>query len=216
MQYLQLHVHGESFIGLLGFATDRYALLSAHFPPNSVLGVPTLRTRIYGTNLVGLLCQGNSHGILLPYFIPEDDLRKIRKFADDVGFSVGKVEDRHTALGNLIACNDHGALASPLFEDTKVIKDVLNVDVVKMKVASSNEVGACVLATNKGFLAHHDAEDQLSDIAGVLKVKGLAGTVNYGVPFVKSGVIANSNGYITGMQTSGTELGRIEDALGFI
>lgn len=212
---MQLHVHGETFIGLLGFGTDKYAMLSENFPKNDVLGVPVINTRVYGTNLVGLLCQGNSNGILLPYFVPDEDVKKIKKFASEIGFNVGKVHDKHTALGNLIACNDYGAIISPLIED-KNAGDILGVETVKMKVASSDEVGACIIATNKGFLAHNDAENQLKTIESVLKVKGLSGTVNYGFPFVKSGVIANSNGYLTGTRTSGVELGRIEDALGFV
>ncbi|MDD5111176.1 MAG: translation initiation factor IF-6 [Candidatus Altiarchaeota archaeon] len=216
MRYLQLSVHGDTFVGLLGFATDRYAVLSDNFPKNDVFQVPSLCTKVYGTNLVGLLCQGNSNGILLPYFVSEDDILKVKKFAEGLGVNVGKVHDRHTALGNMLACNDHGAIASPLLEDVKVIRDVLDVEVAQMKVASSTESGACLLATNKGFIAHHDAEGQLQEIENVLKVKGMCGTVNYGVPYVKSGVIANSNGYIAGTTSSGIELGRIEDALGFM
>jgi translation initiation factor 6 len=216
MRYLQLSVRGDTFVGLLGFATDAYAVLSDSFPKNDVFQVPALCTKLYGTGLVGLLCQGNSSGILLPYFVSDDEFLKVKKFADCIGVNVGKVHDRHTALGNMLACNDHGAVASPLLEDVKIIRDVLDVEVVQMKVASSTESGACILATNKGFLAHHDAEGQLDEIEGVLKVKGMCGTVNYGVPFVKSGIIANSNGYIAGTTTSGIELGRIEDALGFM
>jgi translation initiation factor 6 len=212
---MQVNVHGESFIGLLGFATDKYAILSENFPKNDVLDVPVLNTRIYGTNLVGLFCQGNSNGILLPYFVSDEDLRKVGDFARDFGLNVGKVNDKHTALGNLIACNDRGALVSPLIEED-TIGDVLGVEVVKTRIANSNETGSCITATNKGFLAHNDAENQLNEIGNVLKVKGLCGTVNYGFPFVKSGVIANSNGYLAGMRTSGIELGRIEDALGFL
>lgn len=215
MRFMQLHVHGESFIGLLGFATDKYAILSENFPENDVLGVPVLNTTIYGTNLVGLFCHGNSNGMLLPYFVSEEDFRKVSKFAREVGFNVAKVEDKHTALGNLVACNDHGAIVSPLIEDNAV-GDILDVETTRMKIASSNETGSCLTATNKGFMVHPDAEHQLKDIEDILKAKGLCGTVNYGFPFVKSGVIANSRGYIAGIRTSGIELGRIEDALGFI
>ena len=39
---------------------------------------------------------------------------------------------------------------------------------------------------------------------------------NFGFPFVKSGLIANSNGYLAGSRTTGIELGRIDEALGFL
>ncbi len=42
------------------------------------------------------------------------------------------------------------------------------------------------------------------------------GTVNFGSPLIGSGLLANSAGYLAGADTTGPELGRIEDALGFI
>jgi len=42
------------------------------------------------------------------------------------------------------------------------------------------------------------------------------GTVNFGSPLVGSGILANSRGYVAGDETTGPELGRIEDALGFM
>ena len=42
------------------------------------------------------------------------------------------------------------------------------------------------------------------------------GTVNLGSPLVGSGLLANSFGYLAGEESTGLELGRIEDALGFL
>jgi translation initiation factor 6 len=42
------------------------------------------------------------------------------------------------------------------------------------------------------------------------------GTVNFGSPLIGSGLLANSKGYIAGEETSAPEMGRIEDALGFL
>jgi len=41
-------------------------------------------------------------------------------------------------------------------------------------------------------------------------------TINYGGPLVGSGLVANENGYVVGNDTTGPELGRIDDALGYI
>ncbi|HID27756.1 MAG TPA: translation initiation factor IF-6, partial [Methanosarcinales archaeon] len=35
-------------------------------------------------------------------------------------------------------------------------------------------------------------------------------------PLIGSALLANTNGYVVGSETTGYELGRIEDALGFI
>ena len=44
----------------------------------------------------------------------------------------------------------------------------------------------------------------------------MIGTVNHGSPVIGSGLIANSKGAIIGNQTTGIEMGRIEEALGFL
>ncbi|MBD3389152.1 MAG: translation initiation factor IF-6 [Candidatus Altiarchaeales archaeon] len=211
----QLSVNGEDYIGLLGYATDKYALLSNNFPDVEALSVPVLKTRIYGSNLAGLFCAGNSNGILAPYFISDLELKTLKEFADEIGVGVGRVEGKYTALGNLIACNDHAALISNNIRDHTTIKDVLDVEIVSGDVAGHSEVGAYTLATNKGFITHPQAENQLQDLKDILKVEGMTGTVNRGIPYVKSGLIANTHGYITGTQTTGIELQRIDDALGF-
>ncbi|MFH1402797.1 MAG: translation initiation factor IF-6 [Candidatus Altiarchaeota archaeon] len=216
MHYQQLSVQGEDFIGLLGLATDRYAVLARKFPDTDVLGVESLRTRIYATNLVGMFCAGNSNGLLVPYFVGEDEMQRLREFLNPMGVEVGKIEDIHTALGNMIACNDKGCVLSPKILDYHVVEEVLGVEAVSMSLGGLEEVGACVCATNKGFIASPYAEGQLKALSDVLKVGGDVGTVNFGVSFVKSGLIANSNGYMTGSRTSGIEVGEIESALGFI
>jgi translation initiation factor 6 len=211
----QVTVNGEDFIGLLGFATDRYAILSPQFERDAVLDVPTMVEKVYSTNLVGLFCAGNSNGLLLPYFVSDNELDTISRFAKSHGVKVGRIEERYTALGNMMAVNDKGAYVSEVIRDYKMIEDILGVEVSLGSVGGHVEVGAYVLATNRGFLAHPDAQRQLGDIGSVLKVGGMVGTVNCGIPFVKSGLIANSNGYLAGGKTTPIEMQRIEDALGF-
>jgi len=215
MHVQQLSVRGEDFIGLLGIATDKYAIVSSNFPKIEALDVPIIKTRLYGTNLIGLFCVGNSNGLLLPYFISDDEIEKLKKsIGEDI--NIGRLMDKCTAIGNLVACNDHTAIVSPMISETKTIKKVLGVRVVKKAISGHDEVGACCVATNKGFLVHPDSEDELNKLSKIFKVNGLVGSVNFGFPFVKSGLIANSNGYIAGSRTTGIELGRIDEALGFL
>ena len=215
MHVQQVSVQGEDFIGLLGTATDAYAVLSSNFPETEALGVPIVKTRLYGTNLIGLFCVGNSNGLLLPYFISDDEIEELKKSLGEE-IEIGRLMDKCTAIGNLIACNDHAAIVSPLISETRTIKKVLGVKVVQRRISGHDEVGACCVATNRGFLVHPDAEDELKKISKIFKVNGLVGSVNFGFPFVKSGLIANSNGYLAGSRTTGIELGRIDEALGFL
>jgi len=216
MHLEQISVNGENFIGLLGFATDRYAILSKSFPKVEALGVPELRTKIYGTNLVGMFCCGNSNGILLPYFVSKSKIKELRKFLSKFDVEIGILPDKHTAIGNLIACNDKGAIVSPKISDYRMVEDVLGIKAKVTEIAGHEEVGSCCLATNKGFLVHPDAEEDLKLLKRVFKVEGKAGSINFGFPFVKAGIIANSNGYLAGSGTTGIELGQVDEALGFL
>jgi len=216
MHLQQVSVNGEDFVGLLGFATDKYSILAEKFPEVKALGVPELRTRIYGTNLIGMFCCGNSNGIILPYFVSKSKMKELKKFFSKIDVEIGIFPGKHTALGNLVACNDNGAIISPKISDPNLIEDVLGVKVKVMEIAGHEEVGSCCIATNKGFIAHPEAEDDLRLLKRILKVEGKTGSVNFGFPFVKSGLVANSNGYLAGSGTTGIELGRVDEAFGFL
>jgi translation initiation factor 6 len=58
--------------------------------------------------------------------------------------------------------------------------------------------------------------DELKQIEKILKVEGDIGTANFGSPFVGAFILANSHGYLVSEQTTGPELGRIDETLGFI
>jgi translation initiation factor 6 len=215
MHVQQVSVRGEDFVGLLGMGSDSYAILSKTFPKITSLKVPTIRLAVYGSTLVGLFCAGNSRGLLLPYFVPDADMLALKKSlkAEGVEINIERIGDKSTALGNLLACNDNAALISPMISEKKKIEDVLGVEVVSGSIGGHDEVGACCLATNKGFIVHPDAEAELEYLGEIFGVKGMSGSVNFGFPFIKSGLIANSHGYITGRRTTGIELDRIDQAL---
>jgi translation initiation factor 6 len=72
-------------------------------------------------------------------------------------------------------------------------------------------------ATNRGILVHPRAND--TEIASIERVVDLPvglGSVNMGSGLVGTGLLANSKGYLAGSATTGIELGRIEEVLGFL
>lgn len=73
-------------------------------------------------------------------------------------------------------------------------------------------VGSLAVATNKGVLAHpllQDSERKL--LEELFKVPVDVGTVNCGVPYVGSGLIANRRAAIAGTMTTGPEMFIIEN-----
>lgn len=211
----QVNVNKEEFIGLFGLASDKYALISENFPKVD-FNVPTLRTKFYATDLIGIFCAGNSNGLLISNFAKDSEIKKIKNFCGELGINVGVLYEDFNALGNLIACNDKGALVSSRISNIKAVEDILGVECVFGKAGGHDEVGSCIAATNKGFLVHPDAENELSglkELKEIFGVSGNVGSVNLGVPYVRSGIIANSFLAFVGEKTTYIEADRISDAL---
>jgi translation initiation factor 6 len=60
-----------------------------------------------------LLCvSGNKNGLLVPSTTTDQELQHIRNSLPDA-VHVQRVEERLSALGNVIACNDYVALVHP-------------------------------------------------------------------------------------------------------
>ena len=124
---------------------------------------------------------------------------------------------RATALGNLIAANDRGAIVSPLVERSVIprIKEVLGVEnIVQQQVASIPTVGSLMVVTNKGGVIHPGAsDDEIKMLSSIFGVELMTATVNFGIYFVRAGIVANDYGALVGDDTTGPELVRIQQAL---
>jgi translation initiation factor 6 len=59
-----------------------------------------------------ILESGNRHGLLVPTGTTDQELQHIRNSIPD-SVQVRRVEERLSALGNVIACNDYVALVHP-------------------------------------------------------------------------------------------------------
>lgn len=215
-KFSKARFNGDPNMGLYGFATDTYCLLGMT-PQKNVLdllvktvGSKPKITTISGTELLGLFVAGNSNGIILPKIIEEYELKKLKKM---LGLNIEVLKSKETALGNLILCNNKGCIISrSLSRFRKTIEDVLGCEVGLGTVAGLNIVGSTAAATNIGCLCHREAkEKEMEKIEQILKVKVDVGTVGYGSPFIRSGVIVNSKGVLYSDGTTGAELGRIEE-----
>ncbi len=130
-----------------------------------------------------------------------------------------RLKGKMTAAGNIILANDTAALVHPAMTDknVEVVAKALKVDVRKGTIGGLKTVGMAGCATNRGLLVHPRAtEEELAALEDLFRLPVDIGTVSFGSPLVGSAILANTKGMITGTRTSGPELGRIEDALGFI
>jgi len=204
-------VFGDPNIGVFSYANEKIAVLPAGVSGKKLkayrdaLGVEPYSVGVAESRLIGIYLVGNSNGLLAPHIAAEVELQRL----ESAGLSVQVIDDKYTALGNLIVCNDYGAIVDPRLRTTTVeqIEESLGVPAAKATIAGLPNVGALTVASNKGALISPMANEAERKIFSTgLGVPVETGTVNSGVPFPKAGVVANSKGAVVGALTIGGEL----------
>eukprot|EP01102_Stenamoeba_stenopodia_P012234 TRINITY_DN3835_c0_g1_i1.p1 TRINITY_DN3835_c0_g1~~TRINITY_DN3835_c0_g1_i1.p1 ORF type:complete len:245 (+),score=51.32 TRINITY_DN3835_c0_g1_i1:306-1040(+) len=174
--------------------------------------IPIVKTSIAGTRIVGRLSVGNRHGLLLPNTTTDQEMQHIRDSLPD-SVVVQRVEERLSALGNVIATNDYVALVHPDLdrETEEIIADVLNVEVFRQTIANNALVGSYCAFSNQGGLVHPKTsiEDQ-DELSSLLQVPLVAGTVNRGSDVIGAGLSVNDWVAFCGLDTTATEISVIE------
>jgi translation initiation factor 6 len=213
---------GSSYVGVFARATNDCLLVRPDADADLVdalgeeLGVPTVATTVGGSGTVGALATGNENALLVTSRSTAREREAIGAVTD---LPVYELPGRINAAGNVVLANDYGAYVHPELSDdaVAVVREALSVPVERGDLADVRTVGTAAVATNRGALCHPKSrEPELEALEELLGVRADIGTVNYGAPLVGSGLVANDAGYVVGEDTTGPELGRIEDALDYI
>lgn len=213
---------GSPYVGVFARATDDCLLVRPDADDDLVdrmaeeLGAPPVETTIGGSVAVGALAVGTASGLLVSGRATERERDRIETAT---GLPVTALPGRVNAAGNVVVANDSGAYVHPDLSDDAVdaVRESLGVPVEAGELGGVRTVGTAAVATGRGALCHPNAtEPELSALEERLSVPVDIGTVNYGAPMVGAGLVANANGYVVGEETTGPELGRIDDALGYI
>jgi translation initiation factor 6 len=216
----RLKIAGNSLLGVFARCTEKVVLVpqevgeADRLTLEAGLKVEAVQMQIGGASILGSLIAANSNGFVATHHAGDKDLEFLREHG-----RARRLPARINAAGNVILVNDSAALVHPGLSSKacETIEKTLGVMVEKGTIGGLRTVGMAGVATNKGLLVHPRISEE--EIAVLERLFGLpvdVGTVNLGSPLVGSGVLANGQGYFAGSETSGPELGRIEDALGFL
>ncbi|MCQ8893189.1 MAG: translation initiation factor IF-6 [Methanolinea sp.] len=211
---------GDPHIGVFCRVLDDIAVVPPTAPPDfksaleEVLGVEVVSTTIQGSEIVGSLLTGNAKGFIVSGMATDREISVLEEHRD-----VFLLEHTMNAAGNIILLNDRFAVVHPEMPGEMIgsLKDFLGTPVTPLTVGGVKAVGMAAAATNKGVLVHPRSSraeiQRMEEIAGVPVGTG---SVNRGTGLVGTGLLVNAKGYVAGLETTGFELGRIEDVFGFL
>ncbi len=213
---MKLAVNGNPLIGLYAKVSENFAIVGVRdggliSALRERLDVDIVVTKISGSELVGAMVALNSNGAVVSNYILSDELRILKSKMD-----VLVVDTPMTCLGNNLCINDRGGVANPEMDADMIedIGDFLDIDLVPGTVGGIKTVGMAAVVTNRGGIANPNINEwEIKKLEEVTGVEILTGTVNFGNDMVGSSLLANSKGYVVGRDTTGFELGVIEEAL---
>lgn len=207
-------------IGVFATLTNSYSLVAQGASTNfysvfeSELAdvIPIVHTSIAGSRIIGRLTAGNRRGLLVPTTTTDQELQHLRNSLPDE-VKIQRIEERLSALGNVICTNDHVALIHPDLarETEEIVADVLGVEVFRQTIASNVLVGSYMSLSNVGGLVHPKTpiSDQ-DELSSLLQVPLVAGSVNRGSPVVGAGMVVNDWMAVCGADTTATEISVVE------
>ena len=217
----RVDIVGNPNVGVFITATDNFAIVPYNLLDERVdiiketLEVEVIKSSISGSSLIGSLAVVNSNGMVVSPHVLD---REVKQF-EELGINVATVPGKYTALGNIIAANDKGAIVSPFLSDEAIhiIEETLDVNVEATSMVGSDIIGSLIKVTNKGFLMSPNAlQSEVNFAREVFGVEGDIGTVGRGIPLVGACIIGNSDGAIVAKDSTGPEMARVEEALGFL
>ncbi|MDD1724997.1 MAG: translation initiation factor IF-6 [Methanospirillum sp.] len=212
-------IAGDPHIGVFTRVFDDVAVVPPDAPEDLIRGysealkVEIVRTTLQGSPIIGSLLAGNSNGFIVTGMATDEELDSLTPYRD-----VMLLQEGMNAAGNVILANDQFAAVHPEMEEglMDAIEEFLKVPVIPLTLGGVKTVGMAATATNTGVVVSpRSTPGEIHTLEEVCELPVGKGSVTMGNALVGTGLVANRYGYLAGIGTSGYELGRIEDILGF-
>jgi translation initiation factor 6 len=201
-------------IGVFAKLTNSYCLIAdkncKNYPllESELSEIPIIETTICDTNIIGRMTAGNKNGLLVPSAITDKEIKQLRDYLPEE-IEIKKIDDKLSALGNVICCNDYIAIIHPDMdlETEETIKDTLNVEVYRTTISSNVLVGSYCVVSNQGGIVHPMVGGiELEELSNIFQIPIAAGTINRGSDILASGCLVNDTNGFVGGETTTSEL----------
>ncbi|MFH0966061.1 MAG: translation initiation factor IF-6 [Methanobacteriota archaeon] len=212
-------IEGDPHIGGFTRVFEDIAVIPAEAPVEleehyrEAFDLEVVRTTIQGSPIIGSLLTGNSNGFVISGLATKAEMKLLSEYRELFLLDRGM-----NAAGNVILACDRFAAVHPEMDPSlrKDIGEFLKVPITPLTLGDVKVVGMAGVATNKGVVV--SPRSTASEIAALERVCELPigkGSINMGNAMVGTGLVATTRGYLAGDETSGYELGRIEDIFEF-
>jgi translation initiation factor 6 len=213
---IRIQFENSNDIGVFSKLTNSYCLVSnagsenfySNFEADLGSHIPVIHTSIGGTRIVGRLTAGNKNGLLVPNTTTDLELQNLRNSLPEK-VKVKRIEERLSALGNCISCNDYVAIVHPDLdkETEEIIQDILGVEVFRTTVSKNVLVGSYCVVNNNGGLVHPmTSTSELDELSNLFQIPIGAGTINRGGDLIAAGCVVNDWSGFVGIDTTAAEL----------
>ncbi len=222
MALIQKNLFNSPYSGVFCATNDNLTFVPPGIPEDDMQAISdALNTEIEvitvgGSSVLGTLLTMNNHGILVSNLVNSLEVEKLESISDSFNLKFGILSDRSNANGNNFLVNDNGGFCNENLNprSIKSSEEVLGIKIKSQSLNQMDTLGMIGCLNNNGGLCHPDISDNEREIMEkILQVPIMEGTVNFGMPLVGAGVVSSSSGAVCGQQSTGIELGRIEEAL---
>ena len=212
--------NGNPNIGLYAFATDDYCLVPETSPKKFVnqiiknLEVEVIRLNIAGTPLLGALLISAGKKLFVPKIVLNREVDKLKQ----LGIKHKIIDSELTALGNNIFVGKKTMLLNPDYdkETRKILEKETGLKTEYLKMDDLKTPGSLIKGNDYGVVMSSLLEQKSRLLRRKLGFENFeTTTVNFGNPFISSGIIVNNKGLLLGKTTTGYEAMQIQRALGF-
>lgn len=215
MKFEKGTIKASPYVGVFSIVTENIALVPQGIFKKELklfkkFDAEIIKCSLGESSLLGVLASGIKDKFIVSELVTDSEVEHLK----EKGLKV-KTMQGITALGNILRVTEKGGIASKQFSSKQVkeIESFFKIKILQGMIAKSDLVGSSTAASINGFLANPEVSpEEFSCLENALNADGTTGTANYGDRFVGNCILVNSSAVLTGYNTTGYELIRIDEA----